>query len=73
MQDIKGITAQLQEWINQMQSVGKVVDIDAINQHLAEMMTVQNSTPIDKIQRIHVRADASDDLFPFGERMSCTA
>ena len=40
MQDIKGITAQLQEWINQMQSVGKVVDIDAINQHLAEMMTV---------------------------------
>ena len=48
MQDIKGITAQLQAWINQMQSAGKVVDIDALNHHLAEMMTVQNSTPIDR-------------------------
>ena len=48
MQDIKGITAQLQAWINQMQSAGKVVDIDALNHHLAEMMTVLNSTPIDR-------------------------
>lgn len=48
MQDIKGITAQLQAWINQMQSADKVVDIDALNHHLAEMMTVQNSTPIDR-------------------------
>ncbi len=42
------MTAQLQAWINQMQSAGKVVDIDALNHHLAEMMTVQNSTPIDR-------------------------
>ena len=48
MQDIKGISAQLQAWIDQMQSAGKAVDIDAINHHLAEMMTVQNSTPIDR-------------------------
>lgn len=38
----------MQAWINQMQSAGKVVDIDALNHHLAEMMTVQNSTPIDR-------------------------
>jgi len=47
MRDFKQITAQLQAWIDQMIAAGKHVDIDTINQHLEEMMTVQNSTPAD--------------------------
>ncbi len=48
MQDIKEITAQLQVWINQMQTEGKPVDIDSINQHLSQMMTQQNNAPADR-------------------------
>ena len=47
MRDFKEITAQVQAWIDQMQAAGKHVDIDTINQHLEEMMTVQNNAPAD--------------------------
>lgn len=47
MRDFKEITAQVQAWIDQMQAAGKHVDIDSINQHLEEMMAVQNNAPAD--------------------------
>ena len=45
MIDKNEITRRLQEWIDQMEKIGKHVDLDDINCHLGEIMHAQNAAP----------------------------